>query len=216
LLCRHAEPCAFNIGNHEEQRTRKVRFYSHLRRKSHERFAATQTNRLHGYDYSQNGAYFITICAKNRAELFGRIAVGDGLARPETVELFQCGQKAKTEIENLSLRYESVLVDRFVIMPNHIHAIIVINAGYAGRASPSPTLGNVVGGYKSGVSRLCGFGVWQRFFYDHIIRNQDNYNRIAEYIQNNPIEWKNDFFYVEAAFCHPQNGTMTADAHGVP
>jgi REP element-mobilizing transposase RayT len=110
------------------------------------------------------------------------------------------------------LHYSSVIVDRFVIMPNHIHMVIIVGDGLArparvarsanpdpsqttGRASPSPTLGNIVGGFKSSVSRLCGFPIWQRSYHDHIIRNEQDYVRIAEYIDNNPANWKQDCFY---------------------
>jgi len=62
-------------------------------------------------------------------------------------------------------------------------------------ASPSPTLGNIIGGFKSGVSRRCGFAIWQRSFHDHIIRNTQDHIRITEYIKNNPSTWENDCFY---------------------
>ena len=165
-------------------------------------------NRLKGYDYRNQGAYFVTICTHKRYEIFGQIPVGEGLALPADIDtnipiiqLSDYGKIAENEITKIEQHYDCVFTNCFVIMPNHVHLIIYLldNAGKAGvdagRASPSPTLGNVIGGYKSGVSRLCGFPVWQRSFHDHIIRNEDEYNKIAAYIENNPITWKDDCFY---------------------
>jgi putative transposase len=184
-------------------------------------------NRLRGYDYSQNGAYFVTLCIKNRANILGHIIVRDGLAHPDAhpdahptavVQLSEYGRIAKTELQNIPTHYNGqVMIDRFVVMPNHIHAIIMITVdgtergitanvaerGTTGRASPSPTLGNIVGGYKAGVSRRCGFSVWQRSYHDHIIRDEADYLRIAAYIENNPAKWVEDRFYVGDGLAHP-------------
>jgi REP element-mobilizing transposase RayT len=181
--------------------------------------------RLKGYDYSQNGAYFVTVCAKNGAEIFSRIIVGDGLARPECpdfparpdcpdcpaypiVELTDIGEQIRQIINYINQRYDNAFIDKFVIMPNHIHLILVINGcnetgrtgqslapGPAGRASPAPTVGNIIGGLKSGVSRNIGFSPWQRCFHDHIIRDESDYRRVAEYIEQNPAKWAKDRFY---------------------
>ena len=147
-------------------------------------------NRLKGYNYSQDGAYFVTICAKDRHELFSRIVVGDGLARPELTDI---GTEIVNMIDYINGRYSGCKIIHFVVMPNHIHLLIQI----AVRASPSPTVGTIVGGLKSGVSRIIGFFPWQRSFHDHVIRNEDEYNLITEYIQNNPSLWQEDCFYTK-------------------
>jgi REP element-mobilizing transposase RayT len=168
-------------------------------------------NRLRGYDYSLSGAYFVTICAKDSAEIFSRISVGDGLARPAytSVELTDIGEQIMRMVDYINQRYDNTFIDKYVIMPNHVHLILVIgNCGEtgqangaagrnetAGRASPSPTVGNIIGGLKSGVSRNICFSPWQRFFHDHIIRDEADYNRIAEYIEQNPAKWEEDCFY---------------------
>ena len=129
-----------------------------------------KANRLRGYDYSQNGAYFVTVCAKDRREIFGNI-VGDGLARPAYTQLSEYGTIVEDDLRKIPMHYCCVTVDCYIVMPNHIHAIIIINDNaIQGRASPSPTLGNIVGGFKSGVSRRCDFPIWQRSYHDHIIR----------------------------------------------
>ena len=145
-------------------------------------------NRLKGYDYSQNGIYFVTMCSKDKHELFSHIVVGDGLARPELTDI---GNEICNVIDYVNNRYNQCKIIQYVIMPNHVHLLIQI----AGRASPSPTVGNIVGGIKSGVSRIVGFSPWQRSFHDHIVRNEEDYSRIAEYIQNNPALWQDDCFY---------------------
>ena len=151
-------------------------------------FPARKPNRLKGYDYSQDGAYFVTVCAKDRQEMFSRIVVGDGLVRPELTDV---GKEIVGMIDYINVRRTKCKIVQFVIMPNHVHFIIRI----VGRASPSPTIGTIVGGLKSGVSRVVGFSPWQRFFHDHIIRNDNEYNRISDYIQNNPALWHEDCFY---------------------
>jgi len=166
--------------------------------------AVRKLNRLKGYDYSRNGVYFVTICTNKHHEIFGEI-VGAGLVPTVVtpiVQLSENGKIAENEIMKIEQHYDCVFIDCFVIMPNHVHLIIIISndSGRAtGRASPSPTLGNVIGGYKSGVSRLCGFPVWQRSYHDHIIRDIDEHFKIAEYIKNNPATWLRDCFHADSA-----------------
>ena len=187
-------------------------------------------NRLPRYDYSQTGTYFVTLCAKDKRELFSQIIVGDGHARPVTMPkhpgdqpgavgdglarpgvqlgirvnnyveilLTNIGYEINNSIDYANKRYDDCKIVNFVIMPNHVHLLIQIEghaSTTAGRACPSPTVGNIVGGIKSGVSRNIGYSPWQRSFHDHIIRNDNDYDRIVEYIQNNPLLWKDDCFY---------------------
>ena len=163
---------------------------------------ARKQNRMKDYDYSQNGAYFITICSKNRMELFGNIInapyeqnspVGATVLGRPLVHLSEVGKM----IENAILYYNEMKIDtkfdRYIIMPNHLHAIVVI-AGETGDRGRSP-LQVVVRNLKSYVTKNIGFSPWQKSFYDHIIRNEQDYSRIAEYIENNPANWQNDRFY---------------------
>lgn len=159
-----------------------------------------QRNRLQGYDYSQQGAYFITVCTQNRAELFGHI-VGANCVRPVT-ELSDIGQTVKREIETLAGVYPMVHVSKFVIMPNHVHMIILIDSAdddqsqnrYStdGRTQFAPTVSRVVKQWKGTITKRVGFSLWQKSFHDHVIRNQDDYLRIAQYIENNPGQWQLD------------------------
>jgi REP element-mobilizing transposase RayT len=163
-------------------------------------------NRLKGYDYSRNGCYFITVCTKNRDCLFGDIVGGE-------MRLNEYGIVANDEIARICEHYTNVKIDTCVVMPNHIHLIVVITGNVGaplaapserenapettpvftpGRASAPPTVGNIVRGYKAGVSRNIGFSAWQRSYHDHIIRNEKSYHAIYRYIKNNPALWEAD------------------------
>ncbi|WP_312825723.1 transposase [Epilithonimonas sp.] len=217
-----------------------------------------QSIRLQGYDYSQEGLYFITICCQDRAHLFGRIVDGEMILNDAGSQSQECWQ----DIPN---HFPNVVLHEFVIMPNHIHGIIEFVAGANNYSpnndspnndspnndspnndlpnndlpnndlldetlsdktnhlerddraklngakdfsplrnvtwrSPSKTIGSVVRGFKIGVTKWMRnntniVNVWQRNYYDHIIRNEQDYERISEYIKNNPILWKEDRFY---------------------
>ncbi len=170
--------------------------------------------RLKGYDYSQTGMYFITICTQNRECIFGEI-VNDGNGMKICV-LNEYGKIAEKEwIKTAEIRPD-VRIDTFVIMPNHLHGIIRIIADSVGaycntprqeelRAevpyaslfkSPSKNIGAIVRGYKASVTKQInilrnqpGVPVWQRNYYEHIIRDEESYSRISEYIKYNPLKW---------------------------
>jgi len=161
--------------------------------------------RLREYDYSEAGAYFVTVCAQNRECMFGGIVDGE-------MKLNDAGRMVESTWEKLSQHNEGVETDEFVVMPNHFHGIIVrVGAGLAlpridttiprhqGAASSAPTLGVIVRIFKSKstiyVNRLLvrtGQRLWQRNYYEHIIRNEDELNHIREYVVNNPAEWSFD------------------------
>lgn len=156
--------------------------------------------RLKGYDYGTGGAYFITICTQNRrcilSEIMApKITVGEGLAPPE-VRLTAIGKLAEEQLWAIPERFPAAAVDRYVIMPNHIHLILRLQ-GTAGGASPSPTVTQVIGTFKSMTTRLCEgeTKLFQRSFYDHVIRNEDDYQEIWTYLDQNPAKWAEDCFY---------------------
>ncbi len=164
--------------------------------------------RLNNFDYSSAGAYFVTICIRDRMQILSEIvktdltvtdetydfAVGEGLAPPEySVKLKPCGEIAKEQLQLLEKRFPSVSVVDFVIMPDHIHAVIFLH-GNAGGASPSPTLGDVICAFKSLTSRICKqrCGIekmFQRSFAEHIVRNREDYETRRKYIYENPMRW---------------------------
>ena len=153
-------------------------------------FPKRKPNRLKGYDYSSNGVYFITICTDNRKCILSEI-VGADTIRPCINRLTEYGEIVKNSIENISKKYKNCLVDYYVIMPNHIHLLISIN-NHSGRMISAPT---VIGQLKRYVSKECSFPIWQKGFYDHIIRDEEDYINKAEYIINNPLKWNEDELY---------------------
>ena len=159
--------------------------------------------RLREYDYSQPGAYFITICTKDRIGMFGKIVDGDMI-------MHEYGNIVQLCWNVLPDHYDNIQLDEFVVMPNHIHGIIIINDDAVGAGlRPAPT-GNNVNPKRHGLSEIirafksfsarrinefrhtpCAH-VWQRGYYDHIIRNVQALNRIREYISTNPERWQLD------------------------
>jgi len=139
--------------------------------------------RLAAYDYSQAGAYFITICTHNRELWLQAESVRDAIRSA------WCG---------LPARFPSVTLDEFVAMPNHIHGIVVLAYG-GGAASSAPTLGRVVRAFKSisaiEANRVLGLSnrpFWQRNYYEHVIRGEEELNATRQYIRDNPGKWLED------------------------
>ena len=154
--------------------------------------------RLDNYDYSTAGAYYITICTHNRRCLLSRI-VGRGLAPAETVYTTY-GNIAKEQLFLLEKRYPLLKIDQYVIMPNHIHAILVLEDAVGD--SQRPTISDIVCAYKSLTTRECNKiqrteKLFQTSFYEHIIRGCEDYDEIAKYIVNNPTQWELDKLYTE-------------------
>ena len=152
-----------------------------------------KANRLEGYDYSRAGCYFVTICVQDKQSLFGEI-IQDGMV------LNQAGEIANTRWQWLSERYDYVELDEYVVMPNHFHGILIIQPR-RDRSRPVPTdvlkiksLSELIGAFKTTSSkRIREDGLacfkWQRSFYDHVIRDDEDLKRVREYIQNNPLKW---------------------------
>jgi REP element-mobilizing transposase RayT len=168
--------------------------------------------RLKGWDYRHPGAYFVTLVTRDREPLFGFVDGG-------TVKTTQAGLIAQTLWRNLPYHFAHVRLDEFIVMPNHLHAIIWLatNEGLPDADPPaSPTrrllsgsLGAVVGSYKSQVTRRInamrhtpGAVVWQVNYYEHIIRNERALAEIRQYIRDNPMRWEGD----------PENPTLLASA----
>ncbi|MFH0790129.1 MAG: transposase [Candidatus Omnitrophota bacterium] len=161
--------------------------------------------RLKNYDYSLNGYYFITMCSNNRKNIFGEISVGADGCRPDNTTqriLNEFGLIVNEELENTENIRHEIKLDKYVIMPNHLHCIIIIQRDLTGGQPSAPTgqtLSSFVSGFKSVVTKRINIlrdtpkkPVWQRSFYDHVIRNERSLSAIREYISNNPINWEQD------------------------
>jgi len=145
--------------------------------------------RLEGYDYSKDGCYHITICVKDRHEMLGRI-VGTNCVRPLLSDI---GNVVEEEIVNLSGIYDNVRIDKYVVMPNHIHMIVRIEN--SGRTQFVPTIQRVIKQFKGSITKKIGFSMWQARFYDQIIRNEEEYWQKWHYIDQNPAKWAEDEYY---------------------
>ncbi|MBQ3127521.1 MAG: transposase [Clostridia bacterium] len=160
--------------------------------------------RLKKYDYSTPGAYFVTICTKNRKNLFGKIDC-------KAMTLNYLGLIVNQEINNIEKHYTNIKIDKYIIMPNHIHMIIIITEkpDQTAGMNPCPTIRydipNVVGKFKAAVTRNVGNAfmhsvkgnLWQISFNDHIIRGEKDYHKIWEYIDANVLKWESDCFYCD-------------------
>jgi putative transposase len=158
--------------------------------------------RLRGYDYTIGGAYFITICTHNRQPLFGKITDGK-------MHLNDIGQVAVDEwLKTASLR-TNVILDEFIVMPNHFHGVVILKSDCNGtaRRATTETFGKpvanstptIVRSYKSAVTKrvnalrhMPGASVWQHNYYEHVIRDENDLNSIREYIRYNPLKWAED------------------------
>lgn len=137
--------------------------------------------RIKDYDYSQEGLYFITICCKERNRILGII-------EDNKVLINQYGNIIKNELIALNQKYKNTNILKYVIMPDHIHFIIELMNGN------KKTIGDIIKTYKSVTSKRINkiepINLWQRNYYEHIIRNEKELYRIYYYIENNPINWK--------------------------
>ena len=187
-----------------------------------------KTIRLQNYDYSQNGAYFVTICTAHKRPLFGVVRRGDPCGRPPVpvyAELSEIGRIVESYLTEIPSHYPDVHLASYVIMPDHIHMILVLTQNQPERAGqcPAPTeesdlscrrggtpgppattekpvppcrrggtpgppaLPKIINAFKSLTTRKAGCSLWQRGYYEHILRNQQDFDEAAGYIAGNPV-----------------------------
>ena len=164
--------------------------------------------RLQEYDYSQSGLYFITICTSDRKCLFGQI-------NEQKMVLNEGGDIAEKCWLQIPVHFPNALLHEYIVMPNHVHGIIELSTTRVEDIQPlqhTPkqnqfqkiiphSIGSIVRGFKIGVTQWFRqnsdeHNIWQRNYYEHIIRNQESYQKISAYIVNNPGQWKEDKFYI--------------------
>jgi putative transposase len=160
--------------------------------------------RLKGHDYAQPGAYFVTVCTRDRGCLFGAIVGGE-------MRLNEYGMAVHGEWLNTPQLRENAALDASMIMPNHFHGIVIITDGRGtARRAPTEEFGKpvahsvptIIRAFKSastkrinGMRKTPGAPVWQRNYYEHVIRNETELNAIREYILANPSNWTTDENY---------------------
>lgn len=166
--------------------------------------------RLKGYDYARAGAYFVTVCAHNRECLFGDVFAGE-------MRLNDAVQMVQDVWDGLPIKFHNIETDEFIIMPNHVHGIIVIVGAQfiapfdcdamnqnkkqikQGVMNHAPTVGEIVRAFKAQCTHAInkirntpGNPLWQRNYYEHIIRSEQEMDRIRKYITENPAKWSED------------------------
>ncbi|MBQ9516787.1 MAG: HD domain-containing protein [Eubacterium sp.] len=146
-------------------------------------------NRLKNYDYSSNGAYFITICTKEKAKFLSSV-VGGGVPDAPKINLSYYGTIIDNQIIEMNNVYENIVAEKYVIMPNHIHILLNIVTGSSGTPTPTNSLVSMwVSTFKRFTNKRCNTSIWQRSFHDHIIRDEDDYLLHLQYIDENPKKW---------------------------
>ena len=165
--------------------------------------------RLKAHDYSQGGAYFVTTNVQGGRCLLSEIVVGRGLA-PAEPKLTPAGEIVRQQILAIPKRYPSVSVDKYVIMPNHVHLLLLFQEDAAGASprptpeqGPRPTLMQVVGAFKSLSARMVnlamdtpGERLWQTSFYESVLQSENAYQDAWTYIDTNPARWAQDEYFV--------------------
>ena len=165
-------------------------------------FKTRKEIRMKNFDYSRNGLYFITICTKDRIPYLSEIAgVGDGVLDVPIQKLKTYGKFVNEQINEINDIYETIKIIKYAIMPDHIHMIIYIfdeDKIFGGTSrTPSPTnqaISSLISTLKRFVNKKICFNIWQRSYYDHIIRNEKEFLEICDYIDNNPLNWINNKF----------------------
>jgi REP element-mobilizing transposase RayT len=160
---------------------------------THRSYPQRKSPRLQGYNYALSGAYFVTICTHERACLFGAVNAGE-------MQLSRVGQYAASCWLAQPEHFANVDLDAWVMMPNHLHGILVIDSDR--EPSSTVTLGAILNTYKGAVTRMvrrlpgCAeLRVWQGRYHDHIIRDEGRLNTIRQYVMDNPARWQEDIFY---------------------
>lgn len=169
-------------------------------------FPSRKRNRLSGFSYSASGAYFVTVCVSPRRNVFWCSDdtaafreedplenVGADIIRPfAPPPLTEAGKTVEQAIRAIPDHYDGVDVECFCIMPDHVHMLLVYAADENGRIISAPTLSVVVGSMKRYVTRKLGRHIWQKSFYDHVIRNEKGFHAACRYIAENPARWRED------------------------
>lgn len=160
--------------------------------------------RLPYYNYNKSGLYFITICTKNRRALLSELSVGTSVLDCPKNELLYYGKVSEKYIVQLDNFYEDISVSRYVIMPNHIHLVLCVSAEEnqlycQEELKKVNNINSAVSKWVSTFKRFCnkeyGENIWQGRFFDRVIRNENEYRKICEYIDNNPAKWLEDRFH---------------------
>ncbi|MBQ9315047.1 MAG: transposase [Clostridia bacterium] len=138
--------------------------------------------RLNYYDYTEPGYYFITICTNNKENYFGKVEDGRMIYT-------NTGKLAINHIEEIENIYDMIKIDKYIVMPNHIHLVLIIVK------KTNINISRIIKQYKEKITKTIHKPIWQKSYYDHVIRNEKDYLRIWKYIDENVQKWELDIYY---------------------
>lgn len=150
------------------------------------------------YNYNTPGYYFITICTQDKKCILGTI-VGSGLPDAPKPQLTSIGQTVRMQLEEMAHFYPDIVLEKYVVMPNHIHLLVQIPGAFPDKqetdSRENARIPQFVGTFKRMTGRKLGRNIWQTSYHDHIIRGDADYLKIWNYIDTNPARWERDCFY---------------------
>ena len=161
--------------------------------------AKRKNNRLQGYSYSENGIYFLTICSKDKAKIFGEV-VGDGVLDVPKTQLSNYGKIVEEILLELDRHYQYITVDKYVIMPNHVHLLLTVMLHNGTSRTPSPTnavVPSFISTWKRFSNKRASVQLFQRSYHDHVVRNEADFLACWKYIDENPVKWQEDELYMK-------------------
>ena len=147
--------------------------------------------RLKEFDYSQNAAYFVTFCTKGKQCVLGHVDIREPGEEPVVV-LSPWGRIVEDAIRKIPLCYPIVDLDVYIVMPNHVHLLLIVENP---DGQSAPTISRVIQQLKGSISKQIGQPIWQKLFYDHVIRGRNDYEKTWEYIRHNASKWVQDIYY---------------------
>ena len=154
-----------------------------------------KSNRLQSYDYSQQGCYFLTICTKDCQPLFSTIKSGTECS-PAKVILSDYGKIVEKQLQNMITAYPGIQIDKYVIMPNHVHLLITLYTDEQSNHPQNARIPFLISTLKRFTNKVSGQNLWQRSYYDHIVRDEEDFLIKWNYIDNNPEKWVLDEMYI--------------------
>ncbi len=149
--------------------------------------------RLKNYDYSLNGSYFITVCTNDRKPVLGHISPRKSINTLPEIVLSEKGEIARKYIDSITSVYSDVILENYVIMPNHIHLLITLCENDKEKKTD---IFQIIKAYKRLTAREIGYQIWQESFFDEIIKDDTHFQNVWEYIENNTCKWEDDKYFI--------------------
>ena len=146
--------------------------------------------RLSGYDYSASNAYFVTVCVTNKYALLWDL--GNEPIQPEHPPLSKVGKIVETAIQQISEHYSNVIVEKYCLMPDHIHLMVFLISDDNEPMTSTPALSSVIGSMKRWATKQIGYSIWQKSFFDEIVLDDVGFHAICKYIDDNPKNYQED------------------------